>query len=189
MKHGTHTIVITTTEQADAMLECLEAQHKDAQADDYATERAKPIKWLSCTCCGEGMHGRDWWNQEPGYGLCDSCVPRCCGEIELGEESETYGVSGIHFLISQEERDNPPVVEDRGERLYGLDQRLRIECDGYVFWKGIQIEHYSHGALVDTDENIVQARDLIRRCETVEDRGEDVNGTSVIWSWKEEVTL
>lgn len=184
MKHGTHTVVITTSEQAQEWLEHFERCEDSARADDYATERAKPIKWLTCTCCGDGLQGRDWWNQEPGYGFCDSCASRFSGEIEAGQESQTHGVAGVHFLIPQEERDNPPLVEDRGETLYGIDERLRIEYDGYVFWKGRSIEHYSHSALEDTEQNKVQARELIRRCETMEARGQEVNSTSVIWRWE-----
>lgn len=185
MKHGIQTMVITTSEQAQAMLDHLERCHKAAQADDYAKERAKPIKSLSCTCCGDGLRGRDWWNQEPGYGLCDCCVSLCCGTIEPGQESSIYGVAGIHFLIPNEERDNPPLVEDRGVPLYGLDCRLRIEYDGYVYWNGRQIEHYSGGSLEDTEPNKETARELIRRCETLEARGVEVSTNSVIWNWKE----
>ena len=185
MRHGTTTIVITTTEQANEMLEHLDNCKESARSDNYASERAKPIKWLSCTCCGEGLKGREWWNQEPGYGLCDSCVPMCCGPIDAGQESETHGVAGVHFLIPQSEVDNPPLVVDRGAPLYGMDERLRIESDGYVFWKGREIEHFSGSALFDTDENKTQARELMRRCEILEGRGEAVNTTSVVWTWKE----
>lgn len=185
MRHGTQTVVITTSEQAQEWLEHFDRCKESARADDYASERAKPIKSLSCTCCGEGLQGRDWWNQEPGYGLCDDCVPLCCGHIEPGQESETYGVAGVHFLIAQDERDNPPLVEDRGVPLYGIDQRLRIEYDGYVYWKGIQIEHYSGSLLEDSPESQAEARELIRRCEMLEARGVEVSSTSVIWNWKE----
>jgi hypothetical protein len=184
MRHGTKTIVITTPAAADAMLAHLEQCEQSARVDDYASERAKPIKWLDCTCCGGGLQGRDWWNQEPGYGLCDDCAPRCCGPIAAGEESSTYGVAGIHYLITKAERDNPPLCEDRGEPLYGIDERLRIEYDGFVYWKGRQIEHYDGSALHDTDQNKSGARELIQRCETIEARGEEVNTTSVIWRWE-----
>lgn len=182
-KHGTKTIVITTTEQADVFLEHLKQCEENAKKDDYASERKKPIKYLSCTCCGDGLQGRDWWNQEPGYGLCDKCVEFCGAPTKLGEYSQTYGVAGIHFLISQEEKENPPLVEDRGEPLYGLDDRLRIEYDGYVYWKGRSIEHYHGSALYDTEENRKDAMELIHRCETLESRGIEVNTTSVIWNW------
>lgn len=185
MRHGTQTLVITTTEQANAFMEHLEACHESAKANNYAKERAKPIKWLECTCCGGELQGRTWWNQEPGYGLCDRCVPICCGPIQIGQESSSYGVAGIHFMVPDVERSNPPLVEDRGEVLYGIDSRLRIEYDGYVYWKGRHIEHFSGSALYDTEENKATARELIRRCEALEGRGEDVDCDSVIWRWQE----
>lgn len=184
-KHGIQTIIIETSEQAQAFLEHLKKCEEEAKKDNYASQRKKPIKDLTCTCCGEYFQGRDWWNQEPGYGLCDSCVPMCCGPIELGQETSTYGVAGIHFLVPQDERDNPPLVEDRGEPLYGLDERLRIEYDGYVYWKGRQIEHYSGSLLYDTEKSRAEARKLIHRCETLEARGEEVNTVNVIWKWED----
>jgi len=186
MRHGTHTICITTSEEAQAWLEQFAQCAESARADNYTTERGKPIKRLTCTCCAESLLGRDWWNQEPGYGLCNSCVPICCGPIEQGQESETYGVAGVHFLIPQQERENPPLVEDRGVPLYGMDERLRIEYDGFVFWRGRQIEHYSGSMLEDTDQNKAEAQELIRRCEILEARGEKVSTRSVIWNWDEE---
>jgi hypothetical protein len=185
MRHGLQTIVISTSEQAQAMLDHLKACEESAKADDYASERKKPIKSLSCTCCGDGLDGRDWWNQEPGYGLCDRCVSYCHAPTEPGEESSTYGVCGVHYLIPKSERNNPPLVEDRGVALYGMDARLRIEYDGYVYWKGRQIEHFSGHYLEESEQTREVARDLIRRCETLESRGEEVNTTSVIWNWKE----
>jgi len=92
------TIIITTTDQAELMLLALEASHKRAQADDYASERAKRVKHMTCTCCGESYNGRQWFNQDVGYGLGDCCVDYC-GVDPDGGESEVYGVPGIHFLI------------------------------------------------------------------------------------------
>lgn len=175
MRHGTKTIVITTTEQAEAMLDHLKQCEETAQADNYASERAKPIKWMTCTCCGESYQGRQWWNQDAGYGLGDCCVNYCHADRTPGAESSCYGVSGVHFLISQDQKDNPPLVEDRGVPLYGIDERLRIEYDGYVYWKGIEFEHYSHSALYDTEENKAQAKRIIHKCEQLEQDGKPVN--------------
>lgn len=175
MKHGTQTIVITTTEQAEAMLEHLKQCETSAKADDYASERKKPIKWMECTCCGESYQGRQWYNQDAGYGLGDCCVKHCGADSTPGTESSCYGVAGIHFLIPKEEKDNPPLIEDRGTPLYGLDERLRIEHDGFVFWRGIEFEHYSHSALYDTDENKEAARQIIAKCEQLERDGKPVN--------------
>lgn len=93
------TVVVTTSEQADAMLAALNQAEQDARATDYASERAKPIEWLECTCCGESYRGRQWWNQDCGYGLGDCCVD-FCGASHSGESS-SYGVAGIHFLIPE----------------------------------------------------------------------------------------
>jgi hypothetical protein len=94
------TIVITTTEEANAMLAILEAEHRHAQANDYAAEKAKPVRRLTCTCCGQSFRGRQWWNMDCGYGLGDCCV-EYCGVRPDGGESQSYGVPGIHFLISK----------------------------------------------------------------------------------------
>ncbi len=172
MQHGTQLYVITTTEQAEAMLAHLEACGNAAKADDYASERKKPVKWMTCTCCGESYQGRQWYNQDCDYGLGDCCVDYCRAPRE--GESSCYGVAGIHYLISQEDRDNPPLVVDRGQPLYGLDERLRIEYDGYVYWKGIEIEHYSHSALYDTEENKAHAKLIIAKCEQLEREGKKI---------------
>jgi hypothetical protein len=179
------TIVISTTEEANRMREHLEACEAKARKDGYAAERGKPIRTLECGCCGEWYSGRQWWNQDCGYGMCDQCIRRYSHATEPGVVDASYGVAGIHFLIPADERANPPVVPDRGWPLYGIDERLRIECDGSVFWKGTMIEHYSHGALANTQANRATARELIQRCETIEGRGDAVNMGSVIWHWGE----
>lgn len=185
MRHGIKIVVITTDEEAKAFMEHLESEKTSARADNYARERAAPIKWLECCCCGQALQGRDWWNRDAGYGLCDDCVELCCGgPVTLGQEYSSYGVAGVHFLIPQEERDNPPLVENRGVPLYGMDERLRIEYDGYVFWKGREIEHYSGSLLEDSERSREQARELIRRCEALEAKGVEINSTSVIWKWQ-----
>ncbi len=93
------TIVITTTEQCEAFMKVLEEAKQNARQDDYASERARPIRWMSCTCCGESYQGRQWWNMDTGYGLGDCCVDRCGANRTEGAESECWGVAGIHFLI------------------------------------------------------------------------------------------
>jgi len=176
-------IVITTTEQAEAMHRHLEGCRASAAADDYATERVKPIKWMTCACCGSSYQGRQWWNQDTGYGLGDCCVQYCHANPTPGVETGSYGVAGIHFLLTQAEKDNPPLIENRGVPLYGLDDRLRIEYDGCVFWKGREIEHYSGSRLYDSEDNKDQARELIRRCEILEARSEEISSASVLRRW------
>jgi len=60
----------------------------------------KPIKSLTCCCCGERTKGRQWFNRDNGFGICGSCISK----IERKEDAETvkncYGVRGIHYNIT-----------------------------------------------------------------------------------------
>ncbi len=59
----------------------------------------KPVQTLKCTCCGGYFKGRQFWNQDTGWGLGD-----CCYEF-VKERTEdlprTYGVSGVHFNLKR----------------------------------------------------------------------------------------
>ncbi len=60
----------------------------------------KPIKTLTCCCCGEQTIGRQWWNRDTGFGLCESCAER----ISKNEDQETmkscYGEKGVHYALT-----------------------------------------------------------------------------------------
>jgi hypothetical protein len=96
------TIVITSTEECEAYQRILDREKTSARKNNYASERARPVKWMSCTCCGESYRGRQWWNQDCGYGLGDCCVNLCGADRTPDVETTSYGVSGIHFLIGGE---------------------------------------------------------------------------------------
>lgn len=98
-------VYITTPEQAAAMLQILAIEREKAIADNYAKERSKRVKWMECTCCGQSYRGRQWFNQDTGFGLGDCCV-KYCGVDPAAGESSCYGVPGIHFLIDQMGTDN-----------------------------------------------------------------------------------
>lgn len=95
------TIIIETTEQAEAFMQHLMECKQFAEKDNYANERKKRIRWMTCTCCGESYRGRQWWNQDTGYGMGDCCVDFC--KVDRATPSECYGVPGIHFLIPSED--------------------------------------------------------------------------------------
>jgi hypothetical protein len=61
----------------------------------------KPIKYLTCCCCGNGTTGRQWWNRDTGYGLCNACVIWLTEERGEDEETmrENYGEKGFHYAI------------------------------------------------------------------------------------------
>lgn len=113
-------IVISTTEQAQEFLKHLERCKIEASANNYAKERAKPIKWMECTCCGRFYYGRQWWNQDHGYGLGDCCV-RYCGVDPAAGPNPCYGVPGIHFLIDRKEHETP-------EEITSQIGRIRVEA-------------------------------------------------------------
>ena len=95
------TIVITTSEQAKLWLDHFAKVKVAVRENDYASERVKPVNWLTCTCCGEAYRGRQWWNMDTGFGLGDCCVDFCGADRTPGAETESYGVSGIHFLTTE----------------------------------------------------------------------------------------
>ena len=65
------------------------------------------IKRLLCACCGAPLMGRQHWNQDTGYGLCDPCVPFVSRNTSQEEVEEAYGKPGIHYLITDEEKHEP----------------------------------------------------------------------------------
>ena len=66
------------------------------------TTDTKPIpkvRSLTCCCCGNGTQGRQWWNRDTGYGLCESCaenLPTKHG-VPPEEMHDLYGVRGVHY--------------------------------------------------------------------------------------------
>lgn len=72
------------------------------------TNQLVPIRRLKCSCCGEQTQGRQWHDQDVGWGLCPDCIPlilKNCSEEEL---QSMYGERGVHFdLPNTTERDEP----------------------------------------------------------------------------------
>lgn len=61
-----------------------------------------PIKTLECNCCGSSTKGRQWWNRDTGYGMCDFCIEyvRRKGMAE-SEIRDNYGVQGVHWGVEK----------------------------------------------------------------------------------------
>ena len=59
------------------------------------------MKRLICACCGKYTTGKQWWNQDTGYGLCKECADYI--EAKEGKEylEDCYGKRGIHFDIEE----------------------------------------------------------------------------------------
>ena len=73
---------------------------------NYDMERAKPVVWLRCACCGAGVEGRQWWNRDTGYGVCVGCAEwmesrrESKPHLESEPVSRLYGVRGIHWGLT-----------------------------------------------------------------------------------------
>lgn len=53
---------------------------------------------LLCACCGAVTSGRQWWNRDTGYGLCDACIPaNSHSGADMTELEFGFGLQGYHF--------------------------------------------------------------------------------------------
>ena len=59
---------------------------------------SKPVRLLCC-CCGAETLGRQWWNRDIGYGLCERCIPLCWQPETEDSFRQLYGEKGIHYAL------------------------------------------------------------------------------------------
>jgi hypothetical protein len=62
-------------------------------------------------------------------------------------------------------------------------ENLTQDHEGYVYWKGIHVEHYSHD---NYEEKKRDAIELARRCLLLEALGKEVTCGNAIWLWRAE---
>ena len=67
--------------------------------------------------------------------------------------------------------------------LHGIEH-LTIDHEGFVRWKGKQVEHYE-SPWSHSEEAKEAAEELARRCRILEARGQEVNTTTAVWNWKD----
>lgn len=63
-------------------------------------------------------------------------------------------------------------------------EHLTIDSTGCVYWKGQEVEHYNL-RWAYSGEAAAEARELARRCSILEERGEKISPSTVIWKWEE----
>lgn len=57
--------------------------------------------YLRCCICDNGTRGRQWWNRDHGFGLCDECIDFAgVSSIPVGGVANSYGVRGVHWDIN-----------------------------------------------------------------------------------------
>jgi hypothetical protein len=68
---------------------------------------------------------------------------------------------------------------------HGIEHLTR-DHQGYVRWKGLQVEHYD-SPWCYSDQAREAAEEAARRCQLLESRGEVPSTEKVIWRWPEEL--
>lgn len=61
----------------------------------------KPIRLLKCCCCSQLTKGRQWWNRDKGFGLCNKCADVIKKNSCREDMESCYGKEGIHYLIEE----------------------------------------------------------------------------------------
>ena len=62
-------------------------------------DQTRPVRYLTCCCCGDGTRGRQWWNRDKGFGICQKCVAYVSKKESREEMRESYGIHGIHHSL------------------------------------------------------------------------------------------
>jgi len=82
------------------------------------TELKKPVQRLVCTCCGGETEGRQFHNQDTGFGLGSCCVEFVKSRTE--DMARTYGIEGVHYKLDPEIK----VREPAGWSTWRISQNL-----------------------------------------------------------------
>jgi hypothetical protein len=93
---------------SDEMLASAADYSEADEVRDAAKKADKPITQLACACCGGVTRGRQWFNQDSGYGICGDCIawlrkPKSdTGPARESEEyiRDCYGIEGKHFNVA-----------------------------------------------------------------------------------------
>lgn len=62
-------------------------------------------------------------------------------------------------------------------------ENLTRDHQGYVYWKGIRVEHYSFPGKGAHERMKAAAEELARRCRILESKGIPVSCTTAVWHW------
>jgi len=67
--------------------------------------------------------------------------------------------------------------------LHGIEN-LTKDHQGFVYWKGKHVEHYSYGPK-EYEEEGKAAQELSRRCQVLEKHNIEPSTQTVVWEWQE----
>ena len=63
-------------------------------------------------------------------------------------------------------------------------EHVTQDHEGYVYWKGVEVEHFTNGAFKDYETMKTDAEELATRCTHLESIGVEVNCRNVVWQWE-----
>lgn len=61
----------------------------------------KPVRTLTCACCGKPTKGRQWPGRDAGFGLCTPCIPFASRGVSADDMRQCYGVAGQHYGLTE----------------------------------------------------------------------------------------
>jgi len=73
-------------------------EYETVPYEEVKPMQEKPIKTLTCCCCGEQAQGRQWWNRDTGFGLCSKCAQIISKKEDAETMKSCYGEEGIHYF-------------------------------------------------------------------------------------------
>lgn len=104
---------------------------------------------LICACCGNNTIGRQWHDQDTGYGICGKCAQHIAEKDSVLENLEqSYGHPGRHFAVRL--RANLPIGT--------LVWWSTIGSLGAIAHEGSLKEYDNGTALVNTSDGIKAAK-------------------------------
>jgi len=71
---------------------------------------------------------------------------------------------------------------------HGIEHMTR-DHEGYIYWKGKHVEHYSFYGPKAWEEEGKEAQELARRCRHLESIGVEVNYSHAVWTWEKYADL
>lgn len=72
----------------------------DESRNEWYVMRKLPVKHLICCCCGKHSKGRQWRNQDIGFGLGSCCADYVSSRVD--DVDAIYGRRGVHYDLKEE---------------------------------------------------------------------------------------
>ena len=148
---------------------------------------AAPKRRLTCTCCGESTEGRQWWNLDTGYGLCEGCVEQCTRDEPDPIRTNTYGTRGVHFDL---DFDTAPdgsqaALVQSISAMYSPEERSRMLAS-ILLGLEYSTESTSDNIIHSPEDSLAadSASDFVDHVSTVIDEIRRMPRTSRATSWK-----